>query len=113
PTRNPWGSDHYPGGSSAGSGAALAARSAFGAIGTDTGGSIREPAALNGLVGLKPTFGRVSRFGVFPLSASLDHVGPMARSVEDCAHMLAAIAGYDPRDSGSIDEPVPNYLHGL
>lgn len=113
PTRNPWGSDHYPGGSSAGSGAALAARSAFGAIGTDTGGSIREPAALNGLVGLKPTFGRVSRYGVFPLSSSLDHVGPMTRSVQDCALLLGAIAGYDARDGGSIDEPVPQYLHGI
>lgn len=113
PTRNPWGDDHYPGGSSAGSGAALAARSAFGAIGTDTGGSIREPAALNGLVGLKPTFGRVSRYGVFPLSPSLDHVGPMTRSVQDCALLLSAIAGYDARDGGSIDEPVPDYLHGI
>lgn len=113
PTRNPWGSDHYPGGSSAGSGAALAARSAFGAIGTDTGGSIREPAALNGLVGLKPTFGRVSRFGIVPLSASLDHAGPMTRTVEDCALLLGAIAGHDRRDSGSLDEPVPDYLHGI
>lgn len=113
PTRSPWGDDHYPGGSSAGSGAALAARSAFGAIGTDTGGSIREPAALNGLVGLKPTFGRVSRHGVVPLSASLDHAGPMARTVEDCALLLGAIAGYDPRDSGSIDEPVPEYRRKL
>jgi aspartyl-tRNA(Asn)/glutamyl-tRNA(Gln) amidotransferase subunit A len=113
PTRNPWGSDHYPGGSSAGSGAALAARSALGAIGTDTGGSIREPAALNGLTGLKPTFGRVSRYGVFPLSSSLDHVGPMTRSVQDCALLLGAIAGYDARDGGSIDEPVPDYLRGI
>jgi aspartyl-tRNA(Asn)/glutamyl-tRNA(Gln) amidotransferase subunit A len=113
PTRNPWGTDHYPGGSSAGSGAALAARSAFGAIGTDTGGSIREPASLNGLVGLKPTFGRVSRYGVVPLSYALDHAGPMTRTVEDCALMLRAIAGYDPRDPGSIDEPVPEYLHGM
>lgn len=113
PTRNPWGSDHYPGGSSAGSGAALAARSAFGAIGTDTGGSIREPAALNGLVGLKPTFGRVSRYGVFPLSPSLDHAGPMTRSVVDCALLLGAISGYDARDGGSIDEPVPGDLSGI
>lgn len=112
-TRSPWGSDHYPGGSSAGSGAALAARSAFGAIGTDTGGSIREPASLNGLAGLKPTFGRVSRYGVVPLSASLDHVGPMTRTVQDCALLLGAIAGYDPRDGGSIDEPVPHYLRGI
>jgi len=113
PTRSPWGSDHYPGGSSAGSGAAVAARSAYGAIGTDTGGSIREPASLNGLVGLKPTFGRVSRHGVVPLSFSLDHAGPITRTVVDCALMLGAIAGYDPRDPGSIDEPVPEYLHGI
>jgi len=113
PTRSPWGTDHYPGGSSAGSGAAVAARSAFGAIGTDTGGSIREPAALNGLVGLKPTFGRVSRYGVVPLSYSLDHVGPMTRTVVDNALFLAAIAGHDARDAGSADEPVPDYLRGI
>lgn len=113
PTRNPWGADHYPGGSSAGSGAAVAARSAFGAIGTDTGGSIREPATLNGLVGLKPTFGRVSRYGVVPLSPSLDHVGPMTRTVVDNALMLGAIAGYDPRDAGSVDVPAPDYRQGI
>jgi aspartyl-tRNA(Asn)/glutamyl-tRNA(Gln) amidotransferase subunit A len=101
PTRSPWGRDSYPGGSSAGSGAALAARSAFGALGTDTGGSIREPAALNGIVGIKPTFGLVGRSSVVPLSPSLDHAGPMARTVEDCALLLQAIAGYDPDDSGS------------
>jgi aspartyl-tRNA(Asn)/glutamyl-tRNA(Gln) amidotransferase subunit A len=110
PTRSPWGDDHYPGGSSAGSGAAVAARSAFGAIGTDTGGSIREPAALNNLVGMKPTFGRVSRYGIVPLSYSLDHAGPMTRTVRDNAIMLGTIAGYDRRDPGSIDEPVPDYL---
>lgn len=113
PTRNPWGSDHYPGGSSAGSGAAVAARSAFGAIGTDTGGSIREPASLSGLAGLKPTFGRVSRHGIVPLSPSLDHAGPMTRTIDDCALLLGAIAGYDPRDRGSIGEPVPDYLHSI
>lgn len=113
PTRSPWGENCYPGGSSAGSGAAVAARSAFGAIGTDTGGSIREPSSLNGLTGLKPTFGRVSRYGVVPLSPSLDHVGPMTRTVTDCALMLQAIAGYDPRDPGSIPEPVPAYLPGI
>lgn len=113
PTRTPWLADGYPGGSSAGSGAAVATRSAFGAIGTDTGGSIREPASLNGLVGLKPTFGLVSRYGVVPLSPSLDAVGPLARTVEDCALLLAGIAGYDPRDAGSIDAPVPDILGGL
>jgi aspartyl-tRNA(Asn)/glutamyl-tRNA(Gln) amidotransferase subunit A len=91
----------------------VAAGSAFGAIGTDTGGSIREPAALNGLVGMKPTFGRVSRHGVVPLSFSLDHVGPMTRTVTDNALMLGAIAGHDGRDPGSIDEPVPDYLRNL
>jgi aspartyl-tRNA(Asn)/glutamyl-tRNA(Gln) amidotransferase subunit A len=113
PTRSPWGTDNYPGGSSAGSGAAVAARSAFGAIGTDTGGSIREPAALNGIVGLKPTLGRVSRHGVAALSYSLDHVGPMTRTVTDNALMLGVIAGYDPRDAASVEMPVPDYLHGI
>jgi aspartyl-tRNA(Asn)/glutamyl-tRNA(Gln) amidotransferase subunit A len=112
-TRSPWGSDHYPGGSSAGSGASVSARSAYGAIGTDTGGSIREPASLNALVGLKPTFGRVSRYGVVPLSYSLDHAGPMTRTVIDSALLLGAIAGYDHRDRGSIDEPVPDYLSDI
>src|SRR5204862_184806 len=81
----------------------------FGAIGTDTGGSVRVPAFVNGIVGLKPTFGRVSRYGVVPLGASLDHVGPLARTVRDTALILHAIAGYDGYDSGSIDEPVPDY----
>jgi aspartyl-tRNA(Asn)/glutamyl-tRNA(Gln) amidotransferase subunit A len=109
PTRSPWGEDAYPGGSSAGSGAAVAARSAFGAMGTDTGGSIREPAALNGLVGMKPTFGLVSRHGVVPLSPSLDHAGPITRTVEDCAILLQAIAGFDRFDSDSSDAPIPQY----
>jgi aspartyl-tRNA(Asn)/glutamyl-tRNA(Gln) amidotransferase subunit A len=113
PTRLAWRSGYYPGGSSAGSGAAVAARSAFGAIGTDTGGSIREPASLEGLVGLKPTFGRVSRHGIFPLSPSLDHAGPMTRTVEDCALLLRSLAGYDALDAGSLDEPVLNYLAEL
>jgi aspartyl-tRNA(Asn)/glutamyl-tRNA(Gln) amidotransferase subunit A len=113
PTRNAWGIDCYPGGSSAGSGAAVAARSAFGAIGTDTGGSIREPAALNGLVGLKPTFGLVSRYGVVPLSPSLDHAGPITRTVEDCAILLQTLAGYDARDSGSIAAPTQDYRANL
>jgi aspartyl-tRNA(Asn)/glutamyl-tRNA(Gln) amidotransferase subunit A len=109
PTRNAWDPACYPGGSSAGSGAAVAARSAFGAIGTDTGGSIREPASLNGVVGLKPTFGLVSRFGIVPLSPSMDHAGPIARTVEDCALLLQAIAGYDARDTGSIERPAEDY----
>jgi aspartyl-tRNA(Asn)/glutamyl-tRNA(Gln) amidotransferase subunit A len=113
PTRNAWNVEYYPGGSSAGSGAAVAARSAFGAIGTDTGGSIREPAALNGLVGLKPTFGRVSRHGIFPASPSFDHAGPLTRTVEDCAIMLQALAGYDARDASSAAEPVPAYTADL
>jgi aspartyl-tRNA(Asn)/glutamyl-tRNA(Gln) amidotransferase subunit A len=112
-TRNPWRLDCYPGGSSAGSGAAVAARSLFGSIGTDTGGSVRTPAAVNGIVGLKPTYGRVSRHGVIPLSTSLDHIGPLARTVEDCALIFQAIAGFDPRDPGSARVPDPNYEVGL
>jgi aspartyl-tRNA(Asn)/glutamyl-tRNA(Gln) amidotransferase subunit A len=115
PTRNPWNLAYYPGGSSAGSGVATGVGSAFAAIGSDTGGSIRVPAAINSVVGLKPTLGRVSRHGVIPLSSSLDHVGPLARDVEDCALMLQAIAGFDTLDFGSLDRPVPDYtrdLHG-
>jgi aspartyl-tRNA(Asn)/glutamyl-tRNA(Gln) amidotransferase subunit A len=113
PTRSPWCLECYPGGSSAGSGVSVAIGSAFGAIGTDTGGSIRAPAAINGIVGLKPTYGRVSRYGVVPLGTSLDHVGPLTRTVEDNAIMLQAIAGYDAADGGSIAEPVDDYLCGL
>jgi aspartyl-tRNA(Asn)/glutamyl-tRNA(Gln) amidotransferase subunit A len=113
PTRTPWNLDCYPGGSSAGSGVAVTVGSAFGAIGTDTGGSIRIPAAVNGIVGLKPTYGRVSRYGVVPLGTSLDHVGPLTRTIEDCAVMLQAIAGYDPADGGSVRAPVPDYRAGL
>jgi aspartyl-tRNA(Asn)/glutamyl-tRNA(Gln) amidotransferase subunit A len=113
PTRTPWNLDCYPGGSSAGSGVAVAIGSAFAAIGTDTGGSIRIPAAINGIVGLKPTYGRVSRAGVVPLGTSLDHVGPLTRSVEDCAIVLQAIAGFDAADRGSVDEPVPDFRSGL
>lgn len=98
---NPWGADRWPGVSSIGSGVATAAGLCYGAIGTDTGGSIRFPAAANGVVGLKPTYGRVSRAGGFPLAASLDHVGPLTRSVADAAAMLQALAGYDPRDPTS------------
>src|SRR5262245_14898415 len=110
---NPWGADRWPGVSSSGSGVATAAGLCYGAIGTDTGGSIRFPAAANGVVGLKPTYGRVSRAGVFPLAASLDHVGPLTRSVADAAAMLSAIAGYDPRDPTSSRLPVPDYVGAL
>jgi aspartyl-tRNA(Asn)/glutamyl-tRNA(Gln) amidotransferase subunit A len=113
PARNPWNLDHIPGGSSSGSGAALAAGLTAGALGSDTGGSIRGPAAFCGIVGLKPTYGRVSRAGVVTLSWTLDHTGPMARSVRDCALMLQALAGYDPADPASSREPVPDYTAGL
>jgi len=113
PTRNPWDLRCYPGGSSAGSGVSVAVGSAFGAIGTDTGGSIRVPASVNGVVGLKPTFGRVSKFGVFPMSPSLDTVGPLTRTAEDCALMLNAIAGHDPRDPSTLNEPVPDFSAGI
>ncbi|MCP9486035.1 MAG: amidase family protein [Gaiellaceae bacterium MAG52_C11] len=111
PTRNSWDHRCYPGGSSAGSGVSVAVGSAFGAIGTDTGGSIRVPASVNGIVGLKPTAGRVSRRGVVPMSPTLDTVGPLARTVEDCALILNVIAGGD--DATVIDEPVPDYASGL
>jgi aspartyl-tRNA(Asn)/glutamyl-tRNA(Gln) amidotransferase subunit A len=109
PTRNPYNSEHIPGGSSGGSGAAVASGMAAMAIGTDTGGSIRIPAAFCGTVGLKPTYGRVSRRGIFSLSWSLDHAGPMTRRVEDAALMLQAIAGYDPLDGASASVPVADY----
>jgi aspartyl-tRNA(Asn)/glutamyl-tRNA(Gln) amidotransferase subunit A len=107
--RNPWNTAHIPGGSSSGSGAALAAGFCYGALGSDTGGSIRTPASHCGIVGIKPTYGRVSRYGVVPLSWSLDHAGPMARSVDDCAILLQAIAGYDPKDPASVDVAVPDF----
>jgi aspartyl-tRNA(Asn)/glutamyl-tRNA(Gln) amidotransferase subunit A len=113
PARNPWNLDHIPGGSSSGSGAALAAGLTVGALGSDTGGSIRGPAAFCGIVGLKPTYGRVSRAGVVPLSWTLDHTGPMARTVEDCALMLQALAGRDPDDPASSREPVADYSAAL
>ena len=109
PPRNPWNPDYWTGVSSSGSGVAVAAGLAHGAIGTDTGGSIRFPSAACGLVGIKPTYGRVSRYGVFPLAESLDHIGPMTRSVEDAARMLQAMAGHDPNDSTSLAAPVPPY----
>ena len=109
PPINPWKANRWTGVSSSGSGVAVAAGLAHGAIGTDTGGSIRFPSAACGLVGIKPTYGRVSRHGVFPLAESLDHVGPMTRTVEDAARMLGVMAGHDPRDATSLDEPVPTY----
>jgi aspartyl-tRNA(Asn)/glutamyl-tRNA(Gln) amidotransferase subunit A len=109
PARNPWNREHITGGSSSGSGASVAAGLAMGALGSDTGGSIRNPAALCGLAGLKPTYGLVSRFGVYTNSFSYDHAGPMTWSVEDCAIMLQSIAGHDPKDPASADRPVPNY----
>ncbi|MBI1727588.1 MAG: Asp-tRNA(Asn)/Glu-tRNA(Gln) amidotransferase subunit GatA [Candidatus Rokubacteria bacterium] len=113
PARNPWNLDHIPGGSSSGSGAALAAGLVSGATGSDTGGSIRGPAAFCGVVGLKPTYGRVSRAGVLALSWTLDHAGPMARTVEDCAYLLQAMAGHDPADPASSRAPVDDYLAPL
>jgi aspartyl-tRNA(Asn)/glutamyl-tRNA(Gln) amidotransferase subunit A len=111
--RNAWNSEHIAGGSSGGSATAVAARLGFGAIGTDTAGSVREPAALCGVVGLKPTYGRVSARGVVPLSASLDHVGPIARTVADVAVMLQVIAGFDAKDKAGVDVPVEDYIAGL
>lgn len=111
--RNPWAPDRIVGGSSGGSAAALAARLCLGALGSDTGGSIRVPAALCGIVGLKPTRGRVSLSGTVPLSWNLDHIGPMARRVRDVALILQVIAGYDPADPYSVNVPVPDYLVGI
>ena len=113
PVRNPWDLDKVPGGSSGGSAAAVAARLAPAATGTDTGGSIRQPAALTGITGFKPTYGRVSRYGMIAFASSLDQAGTLTRTAEDAALMLAAMAGHDARDSTSVDEPVPDYLAGL
>jgi aspartyl-tRNA(Asn)/glutamyl-tRNA(Gln) amidotransferase subunit A len=113
PVHNPWDVERIAGGSSGGSAAAVAAGMCFAAIGTDTGGSIREPAAFCGIVGLKPTYGRVSTCGVFPLSWSLDHVGPICRSVADAALMLEVIAGYNPSDFTSVDCPTEKYAEFL
>jgi amidase len=113
PPRNPWNPDRWSGISSSGSGAATAAGLCFGSLGSDTGGSIRFPSAANGVVGLKPTYGRVPLSGVFLLSASLDHVGPIARSVHDAAVMLGIIAGFDRGDATSLRAPVPDYLADL
>jgi aspartyl-tRNA(Asn)/glutamyl-tRNA(Gln) amidotransferase subunit A len=109
PARNPWNPAHIPGGSSSGSGAALAAGLCAGSLGSDTGGSIRGPAAFSGIAGLKPTYGRCSRAGVVTLSWTLDHTGPMARTVEDCAYLLQALAGHDPADPASSRAPVGDY----
>jgi aspartyl-tRNA(Asn)/glutamyl-tRNA(Gln) amidotransferase subunit A len=109
PARNPWDTDHFTAGSSSGTGAGVAAGLILGGIGTDTGGSIRGPAALCGIAGIKPTYGLVSRAGVAPAAFSLDHIGPMAWTAEDCALMLQALAGHDPRDPASADRPVPDY----
>lgn len=110
---NPWNADYWPGGSSSGSGAATAAGLCFASLGTDTGGSIRFPSAANGVTGLKVTWGRTSRYGVFPLADSLDTIGPMARDAADVAAMLAAFAGPDPNDPTALTAPVPDYLAGL
>ncbi len=110
---NPWDTERIPGGSSSGSGVALMAGMLPAATGSDTGGSIRIPSAICGVVGIKPTYGRVSLRGIIPLSGSLDHAGPMARSVEDCAILLEAMAGHDPKDPRSVDLPVPSYRNSL
>jgi aspartyl-tRNA(Asn)/glutamyl-tRNA(Gln) amidotransferase subunit A len=107
--RNPWNPDHMPGSSSSGSGAGVAAGLFMGATGTDTGGSVRHPAAVCGIVGIKPTFGRVSCYGVIPLAPSMDHVGPLTRTVADGAIMLQALAGHDPKDPHSAAEPIPDF----
>lgn len=113
PTKNPWDYERVPGGSSGGSAAATAANLCFAALGSDTGGSVRIPSAFCGIVGLKPTYGRVSLHGVFPLATSLDHVGPLTRTVEDAAILLQEMAGFDEDDPRSLQAPVPNYRDSL
>jgi amidase len=113
PPKNPWDAALWPGASSSGSGVATAAGLCYGSLGSDTGGSIRFPSAANSVTGLKPTWGRVSRYGVFELAATLDHIGPMARSAVDCGAILGAIAGADPNDPTAVLEPVPDYLASL
>jgi len=112
-THNPWDLSRVPGGSSGGSAAAVAADQAIAALGTDTGGSIRQPAALSGVVGLKPTYGRVSRFGLTAFASSLDQVGPLTKTVRDNALIMTAIAGHDPEDTTCLDQPVPDYTANL
>src|SRR5213079_2118624 len=112
-TRNPWDLSRVPGGSSGGSAAAVAADAAFGALGSDTGGSIRQPAALSGIVGLKPSYGRVSRFGLVAFASSLDQIGPLTKTVRDSALIMNAIAGHDSQDTTALNEPVPDYAAKL
>src|SRR5437667_3166660 len=112
-TRNPWDLSRVPGGSSGGSAAAVAANAAFGALGSDTGGSIRQPAALSGIVGVKPSYGRVSRFGLVAFASSLDQIGPLTKTVRDAALIMNAIAGHDAQDTTALNEPVPDYTASL